>query len=599
MSRLMDNQKVVQNVAEAIAAVLNVEVTIIDDQRMRVAAAHEYKSLINTPLPKHSGFEQVLQNKTPKFINRAQYNEFCSNCSRAGSCRELYSIAYPITFFEEIIGVIGIIGFTEEQRNRLIDSSNALLTFLGRISSLITSHVYVNEIKEKIRVQSQEIKEIADNCDEGIIATDYAGTVKYVNREALRMLGVRKSALKDKSIDMYFPELNPRLRDLQRVMYRNKQYLASVKPIILQGKVKSQIITIREYEKKLSEAYNLINREDLFSFDRIIGEDPEFKRVKEEAAKVSKSSSVIMLRGETGTGKELFARAIHANSTRKNQPFIAINCASIPENLLESEFFGYEGGAFTGASSKGKVGKLELANKGTIFLDEVGDLPLHLQPKLLRVLQGGEFTKLGSNRPIKVDVRVICATHKNLEEMIQNREFREDLYYRLNVIPVFIPPLRERGDDILLLANFFMKKYCNILGKPVKKLSEEVKLIFRHYPWPGNVRELENVIEYSVNLSEEEVITKKELPLWLVKTYDVRYEQSQYTLNEMMAKYEKEIIIDYLARYGSTIEGKKKIAGILGIDLSTLYRKINKYGLLKHKNVVCKDAGYLHRCKRV
>lgn len=221
-------------------------------------------------------------------------------------------------------------------------------------------------------------------------------------------------------------------------------------------------------------------------FNDILGVDPHFVETLNTAKKIAATHSNVLIRGESGTGKELFARAIHEASSRNQYPFVAINCASIPDNLLESELFGYEPGSFTGANKHGKLGKLELAHKGTILLDEIGDMPLYLQPKLLRVLQGKEIEKIGGSTPIPIDVRIIAATNSLLEEKIKSGAFREDLYYRLNVIPLSVPPLRERKEDIILIAHYLLRKYCRKFNVMEKSFSAEVKELFLSYPWPGS-----------------------------------------------------------------------------------------------------------------
>ena len=238
---------------------------------------------------------------------------------------------------------------------------------------------------------------------------------------------------------------------------------------------------------------------------------------KKQALITARSNSTVLITGESGTGKEMFAKAIHYASPREDKPFITVNCGAIPENLLESELFGYEKGAFTGASEKGKEGKFELADGGTIFLDEIGDMPLHLQVKILHVLQNMRFDRVGGSKSIIVDVRVIAATNKDLEKLIEEGSFREDLYYRLSVIPLSIPPLRERKDDIKQLMYHFLKKYNSFMNKKIERFSPEVEEIYTNHDWPGNVRELENAVEYGANMAFGNVIGIDEVPARILK----------------------------------------------------------------------------------
>jgi len=315
-----------------------------------------------------------------------------------------------------------------------------------------------------------------------------------------------------------------------------------------------------------------------YSLQNVIGISDKMQEVFKTALKAAKTKATILLIGESGTGKELIAKAIHFESDRNKAPFLAINCAAIPENLLEAELFGYEKGAFTGALVS-KPGKFELANGGTIFLDEIGDLPLSLQAKLLRVIQDKTFERIGGTKSIKVDVRIIAATNKNLEEMVKSGAFREDLYFRLNVIPIFLPPLRERKEDIPLLIDHFLKKFNKEYGKNITiDKSAMEKLI--NYSWPGNVRELENTIERLVILTEENKITLKDLPFYIRqeednKTIGIKLKDS---LPAQLELIEKKAIEEALkaCNYNQT-----KAAKMLGLTKRQINYKIKKYGLIK------------------
>jgi len=313
---------------------------------------------------------------------------------------------------------------------------------------------------------------------------------------------------------------------------------------------------------------------DEVKFKNIIGNETTLKNLISKAKKVSNSPSTVLIRGESGTGKELIARALHNESFRKNHRFIAINCAAIPESLLESELFGYEGGSFTGSKKDGKMGKFELADKGTIFLDEIGDMPLSIQPKLLRVLQERKIERIGGKTSIPIDVRVIAATHRNLEGMIQEGDFREDLYYRLNVIPLYTMSLRERQSDISLFCNYFIQKQCQLLNKSTMHLDSDLEKWLIQYDWPGNIRQLENVIEYMVNMADSEVIRFHDLPDYLQETAGPQ--NVGLSLEQMIAQYEKKILQSYFVLEDYK-KDKGKVAEELKISLATLYRKLEKY----------------------
>lgn len=316
------------------------------------------------------------------------------------------------------------------------------------------------------------------------------------------------------------------------------------------------------------------------SFDNIIGQSNAIEETKKRALQVAHSDSTILITGESGTGKELFARSIHSSSNRSEKPFIAINCGAIPEALLESELFGYEKGAFTGANSSGKIGKFELANRGTIFLDEIGDMPLHLQVKMLHVLQSRTLERVGGLNTIDIDVRIIAATNQNLEEKIEKGEFREDLYFRLNVIPITIPPLRERSDDIELLLNNSLSKFNRLLGKSVKGFSNGTMKLLKAYNWPGNVRELENIMEYAVNMSDKDDIDISALPPKLLNTEAGGILSSgAKTFKELTDEAHKKILRECLEKTGYTLKGKRQAAQILDISESTLYRRLRELGI--------------------
>lgn len=329
----------------------------------------------------------------------------------------------------------------------------------------------------------------------------------------------------------------------------------------------------------LVKAASLVREERKYSLDGILGTSKAMTALKQKMQLVAATDSTILITGESGTGKELFARAIHEESHRKNGPFVAINCGAIPENLLESELFGYEEGAFTGASRGGKPGKFELANGGTIFLDEIGDMPMHLQVKLLRVLQEVKIERIGGVKPVWIDVRIIAATNCNLEEMIEKKEFRSDLFYRLSVIPFYIPPLRERKEDLILLLHHFLDKYNLILGKQITGFTQEVQRKMLAYPWQGNVRELENAVEYAVNIATSNVIDSSFLSN---RVNDYFKQNPGLTTGEApltLAELEKSAIEGALKKFGNTRQAKEKAAESLGMSRSTFYRKIKELGL--------------------
>jgi len=306
-------------------------------------------------------------------------------------------------------------------------------------------------------------------------------------------------------------------------------------------------------------------------FEQIVGRSPALEAVLQQVERVAPTASTVLIQGETGTGKELIAQAIHNVSPRYGRPYLKLNCAAIPYDLLESELFGHERGAFTGAIAQ-KIGRFELADKGTLFLDEVGDIPLALQPKLLRVLQEQEFERLGSGRTHHVDVRLVAATHRDLEEMVKRNEFRSDLYYRLNVFPVLLPPLRDRREDIGLLTQHFVEVFSRRMGKQIELIPEETLNAFTSYSWPGNIRELQNVIERAVILSDNGVLPN---PLQTARTEPM----ISFPARTILRDSERTLILEALEMSGWVIGGPGGAAARLGLKRTTLIGKMKKNGI--------------------
>ena len=351
-----------------------------------------------------------------------------------------------------------------------------------------------------------------------------------------------------------------------QVMFKNVrdvQTLAS-KLNVLESKVEL-------YEKELQSL-----RSSKYTLNNIIGKSQCIVELKRLALKAAKTNSPVLLIGESGTGKELFAHAIHYASERKSYPFIRLNCAAIPKDLLEAELFGYEPGAFTGAGLKGKPGKFELAHRGSIFLDEIGDLPLEMQPKLLRVLEEKETERLGGTRPTKLDFRLIVATHENLEKCVEQGRFRKDLYYRLNVIPIQIPPLRERKEDIAVIAEYLAGILNRDLGMSVKKISPEVLNVFRQYDWPGNVRELTNILERTLSSIEGDAIQVHHLPIFLQSLNGGTKKSPSTLLKRLKQDTEKEALLQAIR---ISKDNKNRAAQLLGIHRTALYKKMKKFNI--------------------
>ena len=586
----------VQEVCEAVSAILSVDVTVVNTNLERIAATGKYKSQIGTRLPDGCYYSMILENDKLNTLDSLVEKEKCKNCKSVDMCEELATVGYPIVSNNgDLLGVMGLIAFNEAEKDYIYSNYEAVNTFLEKLSDLLAGNLnYENTIGD-LYLKNKEMKNLINSLDYGIIITDENLRITSVNEEALKLLKTSFINIKEQKIYNIFENISVTDMDKKRILplkskltNTDNEFMVKVIENKVDEDIKSYLFELSKYSKVLKNAYDILENKDTISFEQILGNSYVLKSTIHLAKQIAPGDSSVMVRGESGTGKELFARAIHNSSSRKNNMFIAINCASIPENLLESELFGYEKGAFTDASNTGKIGRFELANGGTLFLDEIGDLPLHLQPKLLRVLQDGSFMRLGGSKKIDVDFRLITATNKNLEEMIGDNTFREDLYYRLNVIPINIPPLRERREDIHLIAKNKLEHYCLKLNKGTKEFSKELQDIFCNHNWSGNIRELENIIEFLVNISEEKVISADLLPrsFNLNNRKDIEVEMSSNyierdkNLKELTESFEKSVLIEYLKEYGYSTNGKQIIAEKLGMNLSTLYRKLYRYNII-------------------
>jgi len=339
-------------------------------------------------------------------------------------------------------------------------------------------------------------------------------------------------------------------------------------------------------KKKILESASSYPWQPRYTFADIVGRSPAIKKCKEQAAQIAAGQSTVLIWGETGTGKELFAQSIHNAGPRRTGPFVAVNCGALPASLIESHLFGYEEGAFTGAKKGGQMGLFEQANNGTLLLDEIGEMDYELQTKLLRVLQEREVVRIGGKKPIPVDVRIIASTNKNLQYLIRNNKFRDDLFYRLNVVDLKLPPLRERVEDITYLARYFMQHFNQVFGGPVRRIGDEAASYLENYNWPGNVRELHNCVERTLNLCNREIIIPEHLPA-MIREYVEKKGGAKFIvppidkngsgkLENAAQEAEKTVIIEALAKSG---QRRNKAAQILGISTVTLWRKMKHYGL--------------------
>ncbi|ENQ7894874.1 sigma-54-dependent transcriptional regulator [Escherichia coli] len=583
-SVLMQIQPTIQRFARMLASVLQLEVEIVDENLCRVAGTGAYGKFLGRQLSGNSRLlRHVLETKTEKVVTQSRFDPLCEACDSKENCREKAFLGTPVILQDRCVGVISLIAVTHEQQEHISDNLREFSDYVRHISTIFVSKLLEDQGPgDNI---SKIFATMIDNMDQGVLVVDDESRVQFVNQTALKTLGVVQNNIIGKPI-RFRPltfESNFTHGHMQHIVsWDDKSELIIGQLHNIQGR---QLFLMAFHQSHTS--FSVANAPDEPHIEQLVGECRVMRQLKRLISRIAPSPSSVMVVGESGTGKEVVARAIHKLSGRRNKPFIAINCAAIPEQLLESELFGYVKGAFTGASANGKTGLIQAANTGTLFLDEIGDMPLMLQAKLLRAIEAREILPIGASSPIQVDIRIISATNQNLAQFIAEGKFREDLFYRLNVIPITLPPLRERQEDIELLVHYFLHLHTRRLGSVYPGIAPDVVEILRKHRWPGNLRELSNLMEYLVNVVPSgEVIDSTLLPPNLLNNGTT--EQSDVTevseahlsLDDAggtaLEEMEKQMIREALSRHNS----KKQVADELGIGIATLYRKIKKYELL-------------------
>ncbi|EFC9326904.1 sigma-54-dependent transcriptional regulator [Escherichia coli] len=583
-SVLMQIQPTIQRFARMLASVLQLEVEIVDENLCRVAGTGAYGKFLGRQLSGNSRLlRHVLETKTEKVVTQSRFDPLCEGCDSKENCREKAFLGTPVILQDRCVGVISLIAVTHEQQEHISDNLREFSDYVRHISTIFVSKLLEDQgAGDNI---SKIFATMIDNMDQGVLVVDDESRVQFVNQTALKTLGVVQNNIIGKPI-RFRPltfESNFTHGHMQHIVsWDDKSELIIGQLHNIQGR---QLFLMAFHQSHTS--FSVANAPDEPHIEQLVGECRVMRQLKRLISRIAPSPSSVMVVGESGTGKEVVARAIHKLSGRRNKPFIAINCAAIPEQLLESELFGYVKGAFTGASANGKTGLIQAANTGTLFLDEIGDMPLMLQAKLLRAIEAREILPIGASSPIQVDIRIISATNQNLAQFIAEGKFREDLFYRLNVIPITLPPLRERQEDIELLVHYFLHLHTRRLGSVYPGIAPDVVEILRKHRWPGNLRELSNLMEYLVNVVPSgEVIDSTLLPPNLLNNGTT--EQSDVTevseahlsLDDAggtaLEEMEKQMIREALSRHNS----KKQVADELGIGIATLYRKIKKYELL-------------------
>lgn len=572
MINLYDYETELKFVLNTIKSIFDIDYAVFDVESNLIVSTESYVKIKGMVVHAPSIQEAIMKGTVT--VNNPGHMTACLGCRFKDNCPATIEILKSIKTNAESLGVLAFTSFSKEGHDKIVNDLNFYTNIVEQFANLLSVFIMQKYKGSDSSTSKASLTTVLNLSDDGFITTDTNGNIETINTSALEFFS--SCGMYTKSLFQLFPDniisivLSGRSISNYRVKINNSYIRIFSTPIRNKDVITGAAIRIVHNNLSLSDNLLSSNKELPFSLDSIKGKSEHIKTIKNTISKISSSPSTIFISGETGTGKGLLAKTIHYESKRRNKPFIAINCTSIPESLFESELFGYESGAFTGAKKEGKPGKFELANEGTLFLDEISEIPINVQAKLLSVLQDYTFERVGGIIPINVDVRIIAASNRNLEEMIAKKEFRSDLFYRLNVIPIKLIPLRDRIDDIKILANDFLKYYNKKLKRQILGFDNTVSDIFNNSYWPGNIRQLENVIEYCVNMTNNDVITKEDLPVDFLHNYTKNSVE-----NNKLKDSEHKIIIDTIDKYGWNTKGKTLAAKELGMGLRTLYRKLN------------------------
>ena len=587
-SRLRNIQRTVASYAGIISKIAGVDVEVVDDNLYRVAGTGMFAAGVDASMAQEGHvYRKVLETGKRRVIYQPGEELVCQGCPNFLNCPEEIELAMPILAEGHPIGVIGLVGSSREQKLHILENETLFLELIEQIADFISVKAMERERALQREALLSTLNATLEHIQQGILILGKDFRVTDCNRAAMEQLETPNLAGERIFLEATGDNLAKYTEYSLTALGRQYRLMGTYLPVP-QPTRDYQSVLIFYRSREIKERYFETAALPAVDKTSILGSSPATLKLKEEISKVARSTSTVLITGESGTGKEMVATSIWRESDRRDKRFIALNCAAIPESIMESELFGYMKGAFTGADPNGRMGKFELANEGVIFLDEIGDMPLYLQSKLLRVLQERKIVRIGSNQLMDIDVRVIAATNKDLKKMVREKRFREDLYYRLDVIPLRVAPLRERLEDIEDLTLFYSQRFARKFGKKAPRLTEEVMDALKGYRWPGNVRELENAVEYMVNLmGEDGTLDVSMLP------EDIRTgsrEAAAPTDNGpgkqtgagqilSLRELEKNAIRQALLQCGNHTAGKAMAARKLGIGMATLYRKIQQYGL--------------------
>lgn len=571
MTQLESVRSGIEHFVSAAAEAFRVEAAIFNQQSSLFYCTPTYlKKKGNTV---HYAFIQDVIVNGSVLVTEPGKMPACIGCRFNEHCPSTMEILCCIHSGTDVAGVISFTSFTKEGQKRISENTEVYLSAITKLSSLIGE--YLQQFSEGSAAADTEklIESLMSLCEQPLLLTDPNGVVLRYNSLADKVL--KFCNVSSTSLRQIFSEDMARRITSGNDLFEKKASIGENTAKVTTRSIYSQNHLHSILVRLSNEFYE--NLPESGAFERLIGSSRAFVHIQNLIKRVADSPTPILITGETGTGKELVARSFHEQSRRNKYPFVAINCSSIPENLFESELFGYEEGSFTGAKKGGKMGRIEMAQGGTLFLDELGEMPLSVQPKLLRVLQEYELERVGSTKKIHLDIRIVAATNRDLREMIKEGKFREDLFYRISVINVKLPPLRDRKEDIIPISLNYLERLKTKMTTPLRTISHEAEQAFLNYSWPGNIRELQNVVEYAANLCDSDTLTLADLPEHMrgLEECPDTEKQKETPLPDSQEKQ----ILDLLSAYGHTLESKKKIAADLGISLRTLYRKLNKMNL--------------------
>lgn len=583
-SKLLRIQDTVMKYVRIISKIVKVEVEVVDSNLYRIAGTGIYEKEINKDMSSEGYvYKHVLASGERQIVFEPGKDDLCINCPDKENCKEKFEVSTPIKIKENIIGVIGMICNDEEQKKVLQKNLSIYLELLDQIADFIAVKAYEVEEANKNKAILKILNKIINEINKGVIIFNNNGNITSINEYAKKIIGIT---------DFDFGEKKINIIATGDWINKNREYKLEID---------KKSFTVVGYLNKISDGEELSSKVFIFSgltnieyhsleiipsaysYDKseIIGSGEKTSTLKNQIKNIANSPSTVLITGESGTGKSVVAESIWSEGNRKNNKFVTINCSSASEKQLEKEMFGYVNEGNDNEEISGQIGKFELADNGVVFLDEIADLPLYLQSKLIRVIEENKITRLGSEQDISLNVRIIASTNKDIPKLIEENKFRSDLYYRLNIIPIKIYPLRERTDDIEELIYYFIEKYSAVFNKNFKKIDGNVIELLKKYNWDGNVRELKNTAEFMVNMMEKDgVINQSTLPgniLNLDKDMDTNEEESEII---SLKNLEKKEIFKAIKVYGNTVEGKKMAAKKLGIGIATLYRKMENYNIL-------------------